>query len=81
MCVHVCILYMYMCVHVCILYMYMCVHVCILYMYMYVSECTGLYTEILPRRGEFGVWTKEGEGGGSSMVSCEVLHSRGAGRE
>ena len=39
----------------------------------------GLYTEILPRGGEFGVWTKEGGGapGGSSIVSCEVLHSRG----
>ena len=44
----------------------------------------GLYTEILSRGGggQFGVWTKEGGGGapgGSSMVSCEVLHSRGGG--
>ena len=42
----------------------------------------GLYTEISPRGGgggEFGVWTKEGGAlGGSSVVSCEVLHSRGA---
>ena len=25
--------------------------------------------------GEFGVWTKEGAPGGSSVLSCEMLHS------
>ena len=25
--------------------------------------------------GEFGIWTKEGAPGGSSVLSCEMLHS------
>ena len=41
----------------------------------------GLYTEILPRGANLGYGQKRGAGGGapggSSMVSCEVLHSRG----
>ena len=42
---------------------------------------TGMYTEILPEGGEIWGMDKRGGGapGGSSVVSCEVLHSRGEG--
>ena len=37
----------------------------------------GLYTEILPRGGgPFGVWTKEGGGGGGRRVEAQWYHVR-----
>ena len=39
---------------------------------------SGLYTEISPRGANLGYGQKRGGPGGSSVVSCEVLHSRGA---
>ena len=47
---------------------------------LYVSTDRAVYRNFAKGGGgEFGVWTKEGGGtpGGSSVVSCEVLHSRG----
>ena len=48
---------------------------------MYIGHSTGLYIEILPRGGggKFGVWTKEGGGGGGAeaYVGCYTLHLLG----
>ncbi len=44
--------------------------------HLYNKYESGLYTEILPRGGVFGVWKKEG---GRKLCACEARHLGGSG--